>query len=129
MLTDKGTAPAARLTPQKVIAGITLTAALLWQLYAVFLAVHEAPRFGPLLSGLGMEPPLITRAFFASYRYWVAIPAGFALLSIDLLRRHEPRIAYFSSVLAGSFGSALILHAWLQQALSAPLADILQKID
>jgi hypothetical protein len=113
---------------QNVIAVIVFSAGILWQIYAVVLASRHAATFQSLFAGLGGPLPLVTRAFFASYPYWVILPVSFGLLAMDVLRRREPPLPYFAAVLAGTYAAALLLHAWVQEAFFAPLFSILHKI-
>lgn len=107
---------------------VTLSAGLLWQLYVVITAYRQAPRFEVLFAGLGGPLPLVTRSFLATYRFWGLLPLLFAALTVDILRRRNPSLRYFGLVLAAGFLSALVLHAWLYEAIFAPLNTILDKI-
>ena len=53
---------------------------------------------------------------------------GFGLLSFDVLRRREPPLLYFVLVLVGSTLAAFSMHAWIREAMFAPLFETLQKI-
>jgi len=116
------------LDRQRVSALVALGAALAWQLYAVVSALRHASAFRSLFAGLGGTLPPVTRYFFASYPYWVILPILFAVLSVDVLRRQNPPLPYFTAVLVASVASALTLHAWLYEAFFAPLFTILEKI-
>jgi hypothetical protein len=112
----------------KLLAVIALAAPLAFQIYAVVLAFRHAPTFRALFDGLGAPLPLLTRCFLASYPYWVLVPLAFALIAADILRRPQVSTSYFATVLGGSFAVALALHAWLQEAVYAPLYSILDKV-
>lgn len=107
---------------------LVLAAFLLWQLYVILLAYRSAPTFAGLLEGLGDSLPWATRAFFASYRYWLAVPALSVLLSIDVLRRESPHPAYFAATGATSLVAALALHAWLDMATLQPMFEIIEGL-
>ncbi|MFY9826110.1 MAG: hypothetical protein WAM82_32390 [Thermoanaerobaculia bacterium] len=113
---------------QKIIAIVAFAAPIVWQLYAVVLALRHATLFKSLFAGLGGPLPLVTNAFFLAYPYWGLVPILFVVTSWDVLRRRNPPLPYFSSVLVASYAAALLLHAWLQEAFFAPLFSILQKI-
>ena len=110
------------------MATVVLAAAIAWQIYEAAMALYQAPQFIPLFHGIGLELPLVTRSFIASYRYWWLVPLLFAALSADVMRRRAKPLLYFSAVLTLSVATALTLHAWLYQALSRPLATILEKV-
>ena len=113
---------------QNVIAIVVFAAGILWQLYAALLALRHAAAFQSLFAAVGGPLPLVTRAFFASYPYWVILPISCGLLAMDVLKRREPPLPYFAAALAGTYGAALLLHAWVQEAFFAPLFSILHKI-
>jgi hypothetical protein len=113
---------------ESVAASLGLGAAVLWQLYVVLLAYRNAPIFRSLFSGVGGELPLVTRAFFASYKGWILVPALFAILSWDLLRRKDASLLYFALVLGASLLAALALQAWMSEAMFQPLFSILKAI-
>jgi len=113
---------------EKAMAGVVLATALAGQAYAVVVAVRDAPTFVSLFSGLGEPLPAVTRAVLGSYSYWWVLPVAFAGLSLDVLRRRTPSLPYLVAVLAGSFATALVLHAWTREALFAPMLGILRQI-
>jgi hypothetical protein len=113
---------------QRIVAIVAFAAPILWQMYAVVSAFRQAPALKKLLSGLGDEIPLVTQYFYALYPFWWLAPVIFAGLSLDVLRRHDPPLVYFSSVLVASVISSLVLHAWLYEAFFAPLFSVLEKI-
>jgi len=113
---------------ESITASLGLGAAILWQLYVVLLAYRNAPIFRDLFSGLGGQLPLLTRAFFASYRFWILVPVLFAVLSRDLLRRRDASLQYFAIVLGASLLAALALQAWMNEAVFQPLFSILKAI-
>jgi hypothetical protein len=113
---------------QKIIAFVAFGTPVVWQLYACITAFRHAPGLISLFTGFGSPLPPVTRYFIATYPYWWVLPTLFAGLSADVLRRNHPPLLYFVSVLVASVGSALTLHAWLNEALFAPLFTIFEKI-
>ena len=113
---------------ERVVALVGFSVALAGQVYAVVLAIWKAPVFAQLFAGLGGELPLITRAFFATRPFWWLVPLVFGLLSFDVLRRQAPSLTHFASVLVASALTALSMHAWMVEAMYAPLFDILHQI-
>lgn len=113
---------------ERVVALVAFSIALAGQVLAVVLAIWKAPVFAQLFEGLGGELPFITRAFFATRLFWWLAPIVFGLLSFDVLRRRDPSRAYFTVVLVASTLVAFSLHAWMVQAMYAPLYDILREI-
>lgn len=115
-------------TRERTVALVFLSAALAYQIYAVVLAMWKAPVFAQLFAGLGGSLPFITRAFFSTRVFWWLVPVVFVALSFDVLRRRDPPLSYFVLVLAGSALAAFFMHAWLHEAMYAPLYEILRKI-
>lgn len=115
-------------TRERVVALVALSAALLYQIQAVVLAVWKTPVFAQLFAGLGGPLPFITRAFFAARSYLWLVPVCFAALSFDVLRRRDPSLLYFVLVLAGSALAGFAMQAWMNEAMYAPLYEILRKI-
>jgi hypothetical protein len=106
----------------------TLAAALLWQIYVVVSAYRHAPRFATLFAGLGGPLPFVTESFLATYRFWGLLPLLSAALIADVLRRRNPSARYFGLVLTAVLLTGFLLHAWLYEAIYAPLYTILDKI-
>jgi hypothetical protein len=115
-------------TRERIVALIALSIALVFQIYVVIIAIWETPVFAQLFAGLGGELPFITRAFFATRAFWWLAPVVFAALSVDVLRRRDPPLIYFILVLVGSTLASFAMHAWIHEAMYAPLYDILRKI-
>jgi hypothetical protein len=113
---------------QRVVTTLALAAPILWQAYVAVSAFRVAKELGLLLSGFGASLPFVTRSFLATHRGWIVVPVLFLGLSLDLLRRPHPRPLYVGAVLGSSLLAALVMEAWLQQALFAPLFSILEKI-
>jgi len=113
---------------ERVVAAVALLAAFLWQVYVVTQAVRQASIFLPLFAGLGSPLPSTTTFFVSTYEHWWFLPAVFALLSLDVIRRPQPSLLYLAAVLGGALGTALVLNAWLQQALMAPMIQIIRQI-
>jgi hypothetical protein len=119
----------AQIDRKRLTEVVVLAAALLWQLYVVVYAYRHIPDFAQLFAGLGGPLPLITRSCLVTYRLWGLLPLLFAALSADVLRRRNPSPRYFGLVLIGTLLTALGLHAWLQEAMYAPLFRILDQVD
>jgi hypothetical protein len=115
-------------TVYRVALAAGLAVPILWLLYLATAVQRDAPAFRPLLKGLGMELPNLTKALFASYPWWWLAPILSALAALDVLRRARPSRRYFALVLTASLLLALALHAWLYKALSLPLDHILDAI-
>ena len=115
-------------TRERIVALVALSVALLCQIYAAMIAVWKTPVFAQLFAGLGGPLPFITRAFFATRIFWWLVPTAFALVSVDVLRRRDPSLLHFVLVLVGSALAAFMMHAWIREAMYAPLFEILRKI-
>jgi hypothetical protein len=113
---------------RKIMVAVVFGVPIVWQLYAFISALRHAPVFASLFAGLGGPLPLVTRSFFAAYPFWWVLPVLFTALSFDVWRRDNPPLPYFVAVLVASTVSALALHAWLNEAIFAPLFTILEKI-
>jgi len=113
---------------ERVVAIVALAVPIAWQLVAVFLAIWKAPVFAKLLIGLGTELPLTTRAFFFARPFLWLVPLAFAGLSFDVLRRRDAPPLYFTVVFVGATVVALVLQAWMVQAMYAPMYQILERI-
>ena len=107
---------------------VTLGAALLWQLYLVLTAFLRVPHFEKLFAGLGAPLPLLTRSLLATYRLWIVFPLLSAVLVAVVLRRRHSSARSFGLVLAAVLLTAMLLQAWLHEALYAPLMTILDQI-
>jgi hypothetical protein len=110
-----------------VLSGV-LGAALVWQAYVVTAAFRFAPRFQQLFLSLGAEIPPLTRALFATYRFWPAVPVLFVLLAIRAVRKTNTSVQYlavlsFTSVLIG-----FVLQAWLYEGYFAPIFSLIKQI-
>jgi len=110
---------------ERLASATFLGAALLWQLYAVWLAFRNAPILRPLVAGLGPRIPPVTQNFLAVYKLWALVPLLFAALSYDVARREKARLGHFAAVLIASVVAALFLHAWLNEAWFRPLVVVL----
>ena len=71
---------------------------------------------------------LVTRSLLATYRLWIVFPLLSAALIADVLRRRTPSVRYFGLVLAAVILTAMLLQAWLYEALYSPLFTILEQI-
>jgi hypothetical protein len=107
---------------------LALGAGLLWQLYVAVTAFLRVPDFEKLFAGLGGPLPLVTRSLLATYRLWIVFPLLSAVLVADVLRRRNPSLRYFGLVLAAVLLTAMLLQAWLYEALYSPLFTILDQI-
>jgi hypothetical protein len=119
--------PTALRRHRLTLAGV-LAVALAWLVYVVSSGLRNGRSFSILLEGLGGPLPTVTRTFFATYPWWWLLAVGFALLSVDIVRRPEPPVRYFAVVLAATLLTAFGLLAWMYEAVFQPLTDILQKI-
>jgi len=115
------------LTPR----GVFLTTAAIgiaWQFFVITRGLRYGPELQPLLQGLGVIPPFLTRSFLASYRWWALAPVLTALLTADVARRAHPPLIYGSAVLVGSLLAGLVLQAWMIEAWFAPLLAIMARV-
>ena len=116
-------------TPERIVACLSLSVALLWLLYVVGSAAWHAPQFHDLLIGLGAPLPASTKYFFASYKWWWLAPILFALLAADIVRRPRPSTPYVVITFLAAATCGFALHGWLSLALRQPFADILKAVN
>lgn len=106
----------------------TLAVIVVWQIQVAFTAHRLARAFAGLFGGLGAQPPLPTQAFFASYRWWPVVPAGFVLLLLDL-RRRSPRPVWYLVLLVGiALAAALVMAMWSTEACLGPMLSLIKQI-
>ena len=115
-------------TRERVLSIVVLCAVLAYQIYVVVLAVWQAPTFRTLFAGIGGPLPLMTRSFLAFYRYWWIATVLLAALSFDVLRRRDPPLWYFAATVVATAATALGMHAWMHEAVYAPLFEILRRV-
>jgi len=113
---------------ERIVVIVALAAPVAWQVFAVVIAIWKAPVFAQLFAGLGTELPLATQAFFAARPFLWLVPLAFAALSFDVLRRRDFFPLYFAVVFIGATLVALVMQAWMVQAMYAPMDEILQKV-
>ena len=114
---------------ERLASAVFLSAALLWQLYSVWLAFRNAPFLRPMVASLGSRIPALTHNFLAVYRFWPLVPLVFAALSFDVARRERAPLGYFAAVIIASVVAALFLQAWLNEAWFRPLVVILNSAE
>ncbi len=113
---------------QRIITTLALAAPVLWQAYVAVTAFRVAKQLELLLAGIGAPLPFVTHSFLATHAGWILVPIVFLGLSLNILRRPNPRPLSLGVVLGSSLLAALGMGAWLQQAFFAPLFSILEKI-
>ena len=116
-------------TRERIVALVALSLAVIYQIYVVVWAFWKTPVFAQLFAGLGGPHPFVTRAFLSTRLYWWIVPVVCGALSFNVLRRRDPSLLHFVLVLVGSTLAAFLLHAWIVEAMYAPLYEILEKID
>ena len=115
------------LTP-RVVFLTTAGIGIAWQVFVITRGLRYGPELQPLLQGLGVIPPFLTRSFLASYRWWGLAPVLTVVLVADVARRAHPPLIYGSAVLAGSLLAGLVLQAWMIEAWFAPLLAIIVRV-
>ena len=113
---------------ERVVVIVALAAPIAWQVFAVVIAIWKGPVFARLFAGLGTDLPVSTQTFFAARPFLWLIPLAFAGLSFDVLRRRDFSPLYFVVVFIGATVVALVVQAWMVQAMYAPMDDILRKV-
>lgn len=111
------------------VASIVLAIAGLLLLYVVGAAYWHGPTFRDLLAGLGAPLPAKTALFLASFRWWALLLLLFGAFAIDILRRPKVSLVYLLLVAIGTVVTAILLHAWMYEALSQPLTNILKAVE
>jgi hypothetical protein len=101
---------------------------LLYQIYIVFTAYKTSTALERLLLGLGAELPAITRSFLSSYKLFALIPAISLFVAIDIYRRTERTVLYFSIAIFVSLLAAFLMQAWINEAWFTPIFTLLEKI-
>ena len=111
-------------------AGITgaLSAALLWQVYVVVSAALRAPEFENLFQAMGVDVPIFTKALFATYRFWFAVPLTFFIVAIDLFRKPARPAIYVGIVVFAAIVAGFALQAWLYEGCLEPLFRIMHAV-
>ena len=106
------------------IAGIGIA----WQLVVIALAFRHAAPLQRLGVDLGIVPPASTRLFLASYQWWPVAPLLCVGLLLLAVRRdgHSHRTMLAAAVVPLAMG--LILQAWANEAIVAPIWSIIQKV-
>jgi len=102
--------------------------AIAWQVLTIVLAFRYGGALSALVSDLGIDAPVITRSFLASYRWWIVAPVLATLLVGDVARRSRPALVYGSIVLVTSVVAALALHTWMNEAWFGVLFTIMAKV-
>ena len=115
-------------TRERVVVIVALAAPIAWQVLAVVIVIWKTPVFARLFAGLGTELPFTTQAFFAARPFLWLVPLAFAGLSFDVLRRRDFPARYFVVVFIAAILVALVMQAWMVQAMYAPMYEILDKI-
>ena len=113
---------------ERIHTAIALGVAILWQVYAVFLAYRHAGVLGGLLEGSAEPLPRLTQWFFSTHRLWPLVPIAFLLLTIHLLYMQSVRLVHSGALLAAAFVVALLLHSWTQEAFFQPLFTMMRAL-
>lgn len=113
----------------RIVASVVLAVACLPLLYVVGAAYWHGPTFRDLLAGIGAPLPAATALFLASFRWWALLLLLFGALAIDILRSPKVSLAYLLLVAIGTVVTAIMLHAWMYEALLQPLTNILEAVE
>jgi hypothetical protein len=113
---------------ERIILAVFLAVALACQVYAVALAIWQAPAYATLFEGLGTQLSMTTRSFLATYRHWWIATVLITLASVDLLRRRDPPLWYLTITVSVAAVTAFGMHVWMREALFGPMFDLLRKI-
>ena len=101
---------------------------LAWQLVLIVLAFRHGNALRIFLRDLGVQPPMVTRLFLATYEWWpvmLVLSALVAFLPLRRMSRLQTRAILAAAVplLVG-----LILQAWTDEAAIAPLYQIIRTV-
>jgi len=103
-------------------------AALIFQVYVVVSAWWRVPEFENMFRGMGVEVPIVTRALFATNRFWFAVPLIFFIVAADLFRKPTRAAVYVGIVTFAAFAAGFALQAWLNEGCFAPVIQIIHKL-
>ncbi|HEX7122559.1 MAG TPA: hypothetical protein VF178_09345 [Gemmatimonadaceae bacterium] len=101
---------------------------ILWQVYIVAAAFRFAATLRPALANLGVQAPMLTRAFLATYRWWYVAPLLCAVLLFGVVRRDRPGDFRGPLTLVLCLATGLLLQAWLTEAWFRPLAAMFEAV-
>jgi hypothetical protein len=102
--------------------------ALLWQLYSASVAWRAGAILEKLLHNMGAEVGPGITLFLVTSRYWVIVPAVFAVLSFVSIRKIETKPRFAVAVLAAEILVALILNIWWRESFFGPLFSLMGKV-
>lgn len=118
--------------PERVVARrfaiALLSVIVVWQLYVVVVILLRAATFLEIFTGLGAVLPPLTRLFFITYRFWIAVPLVFAGFLIDLARRNDAPVRYAALLVAVALAVSFVMHAVATEALYAPLFSLIKSL-
>jgi len=104
------------------------SAGVVWQVYVVIAAFRYAPEFNRIFESMAVELPLITRALFATYRFWVVVPIVFAALSAHALISTRVSVWYVGALAFACVLAGFVMQAWLFEGYFTPLFAIVKQI-
>jgi len=101
---------------------------LLWQALLIVLAFQHAEPLGRMLREAAIQPPVVTRLFLSTYPFW---PAGLVLSAIAVfapIRRQATSQTTLAFMAAVPLLVALFFQVWTNEAVVAPLYDIIRRL-
>jgi hypothetical protein len=101
---------------------------LLWQAILIALAFQHADALRVILHDAGIQPAIVTRLFFATYKWWPIVLALSGAAVFVPLRRATMSPTELAMVAAIPLFVAMLLQTWLNEAATAPLYQIIQRI-
>lgn len=101
---------------------------LLWQVILVALAYQHAESLRAMLQTAGIEPGAATRLFFATYRFWPVVVALSAVAVFAPLRRAATSPRALALIAAVPLLIGMLLQTWLNEAATAPLYQIIERL-
>jgi hypothetical protein len=107
---------------------IAHTGVILWQVYSAIFAWRGGVVLERMLHGLGASVGPGVTLFLATCRWWLVVPAIFAVLSIIAVRRVESQPRFAISVLAAEVIVALVMNIWWREALFGPMFSLMGAV-
>jgi len=102
--------------------------AILWQVYSALTAWRAGAILEKFLHDMGAEVGPAITVFIVTCRYWLIVPAVFAVLSFVSIRQIESKPKFAVVVLAAEIGVALLLNIWWRESFFQPMFSLMGKV-
>jgi len=119
---------AANPPSSRAIVALAAAFGVAWQLLVVALAFRHAPILRDFLRDAGVQPPMLTRLFLASYQWWPLAPLLSALLAFVSAARRPRSVTAAGATALLPLLVGLVLQAWANEAAIAPLYHLIRTI-